>query len=104
MLEDILPLMSNSSSELVWSIYWSGHRSYINMSRFTLLFLSKQEKERESMDSSKWGISICTVDGQRYAQTEILQNMATPVHYTFLLIYYYITFHLYSNVTKRVDC
>ncbi|XP_068579601.1 glutaminase liver isoform, mitochondrial [Cebidichthys violaceus] len=45
-----------------------------------------QEKEKESMDSTKWGISICTVDGQRlslgdWAGPLVLGEVSWPLVY-----------------------
>ncbi|XP_038562703.1 glutaminase liver isoform, mitochondrial isoform X1 [Micropterus salmoides] len=47
---------------------------------------SVQEKEKESMDSTKWGVSICTVDGQRlslgdWAGSLVLGEVSWPLVY-----------------------
>ncbi|XP_054476606.1 glutaminase liver isoform, mitochondrial [Anoplopoma fimbria] len=48
--------------------------------------LSVQEKEKESMDSTKWGVSICTVDGQRlslgdWSSSLVLGEVSWPLVY-----------------------
>lgn len=53
---------------------------------FAVLHLWNQEKEKESMDSTKWGVAICTVDGQRCV--EVISDLsshsstAEPLSYT----------------------
>uniref|UniRef100_A0A3Q3ECN3 glutaminase n=1 Tax=Labrus bergylta TaxID=56723 RepID=A0A3Q3ECN3_9LABR len=46
---------------------------------------SVQEKEKESMDSTKWGVSICTVDGQLslgdWAGSLVLGEVSWPLVY-----------------------
>ncbi|XP_044211831.1 glutaminase liver isoform, mitochondrial isoform X2 [Thunnus albacares] len=47
---------------------------------------SVQEKEKETMDSTKWGVSICTVDGQRlslgdWAGSLVLGEVSWPLVY-----------------------
>ncbi|XP_041652090.1 glutaminase liver isoform, mitochondrial [Cheilinus undulatus] len=47
---------------------------------------SVQEKEKESMDSTKWGVSVCTVDGQRlslgdWAGSLVLGEVSWPLVY-----------------------
>ncbi|XP_029698125.1 glutaminase liver isoform, mitochondrial isoform X1 [Takifugu rubripes] len=48
--------------------------------------LSVQEKEKDSMDSMKWGVAVCTVDGQRltlgdWAGSLALGELSWPVVY-----------------------
>ncbi|XP_026166260.1 glutaminase liver isoform, mitochondrial isoform X2 [Mastacembelus armatus] len=47
---------------------------------------SVQDKDRESVDSTKWGVSICTVDGQRlslgdWASSLVLGEVSWPLVY-----------------------
>lgn len=50
-------------------------RMNLELTKTTFLLFLNQEKEKESMDSTKWGVAICTVDGQRCV--EVISDLSS---------------------------